>query len=78
MLKYKLVSRNGDAMMYHYMPEGTGKPGIVSIDAQNGETEVLAVSADDIGMRYATKLTTRLEEMFAQKAMREEGVVAWY
>lgn len=78
MLRYKLVSNDGSVMIYHYMPEGNGKPGVVSINVKNGETDVLEVSPDDIGSRYAYKLANRLEEFFEQKAMREEGVIAWY
>ena len=78
MLKYELDSRNGDVMVYRYMPEKTGKPGFVSINVENGETEVIEVSPDDVGNLYAYKLINRLEEYLEQKAMREEGVVAWY
>ena len=78
MLKYKLVNINGNAMIYQYMPEGNGKPGTVSINAKSGATNILEVSTDDIGRRYAYKLIQRLERYYERKAMPEEGVIAWY
>lgn len=78
MLRYELVDNVGNAMIYQYMPEGKGKPGTVSVNIKNGATNILDVSPDDFGGRYACKLIQRLERFFEQKAMPKEGFVAWY
>lgn len=78
MLKYKKTEIDGNKLIYQYIPDGTGKPGKVSIDKRTGETAVIEVSDDDIGNRYAFKLLKRLSEFFAENNYKDDGIIAWY
>lgn len=78
MLTYKKIDQKGDVIIYQYKPEGNGKAGIVSINSVTMETDIISVSADDIGTRYALKLLHNLSEMVRKKQIAEEGIVAWY
>lgn len=78
MLTYELKQKTNGLALYLFFPEKTGRPGIVSIDIRTGETDLVEKSPDDFGNRYAYKLIHRLETFFEQKALPENGVVAWY
>lgn len=78
MLKFKQAERKGNILIYNYSPECTGAPGIVSINTESGDIEIIESSKDDFGNRYANKLVNRLTEFFKNKEYKRAGVIAWY
>lgn len=78
MLTYELHKIDGDLLIYHYLPNGNGETGVVSIDKSTGKTEVIASAKDDFGNRYAFKLIKHLQEFFVSDNYEEAGTIAWY
>ena len=78
MLIYELIDMLGDLAIYAYYPERNGKPGKVALNMKNGATDVIEMSPDDFGNRYAYHLIRRLAKLYEQGEIPESGIVAWY
>lgn len=78
MLIYELIDILCDLAIYAYYPDKYGKPGKVALNMKNGETNIMEMSPDDFGNRYAYHLIRRLEKLYEQGEISESGTVAWY
>lgn len=71
MLRYVLDRvENGIA---HY-PEHDEVPGIVSVNKENGEIEIVELSPDDKSRIYAFKLVRRLEKFCKENIYRTKAL----
>ena len=74
MLKFKLISKENGIYIYEYYPEGdfSKKPGIVKLDTNKEEIEVVVMAEEDfVRIITAEELNVSRESM--NKLRQEEG-----
>ncbi len=73
MLKYSLISRDGDVFKYYYYPEGKlDAPGILEVFGNTKSGRVIKESEADIKNRYAFHGIRGID------VSKDKGTVAWY
>lgn len=78
MLKFIMLERNENNVLYRYFPEGGSDYGIVSFNEKTGDVSIETAAKNDKHQRYALKMFKRIREMASNGSLEKEGIVAWY
>ena len=81
MVTYRLEKRNGDELIYRYLPERDESKGYgrISVDIKTLEFKVLQYSPCDVGMStYARMAILSIKRKLEAGDVPEEGYNMWY
>lgn len=78
MLKFIMLERNENNVLYRYFPEGGADYGVVSFNVKTGDGGIETLAKNDRHQRYAMKLFKQIREMASKGSFEKEGTVAWY
>ena len=77
MLTFEKKTDNGITAMYEYLPNGTNRAGLISINRDTGRVSVVEKSPDDDGMRTGQMLA-HIRRMNRAGKLEQSGVLSWY
>jgi hypothetical protein len=78
MLKFVLIEKTSEKVLYRYYPEGGSDFGVVSFDKKSNTCSIITLSDKDKHQRYAMKLFSKIREFAKDDAFDTQGIIAWY
>jgi len=77
MNKLTLKEYNTERVVYNYLPEDDGEPGVVAYDVKTQEITVISRASRDLHGRYAHNALRKIKEYIGEDYLPIKAIQAW-